>query len=279
MFQKGHLVRRIDPAWGDDDRAIEAEIDTFHWTNAAPQVGFFNMGRADAGQAGTGNGNLWRAAENFVLRNAVSENRQRVTSFTGPVFRDDDRPYRDIQIPGAFFKVTAWVDDGELKSLALLVDQSQVFREWPEGIGTAEFAESATEEEAFQDPKELERVDDFLSAVQHIESLTGLDFGESMRAGDIRKGEEIIEVTPNTDLPFGSTNGSSQLGEERKDDLTLISGLGRTFEHRLNTIGVFRFKQIAGWSTEQADTMGDRIGAGGRIRRDDWIGQAQNLAN
>jgi endonuclease G len=47
MFQRGHLVRRMDPAWGSDDLALQADADTFHWTNCSPQVGFFNMGRAN----------------------------------------------------------------------------------------------------------------------------------------------------------------------------------------------------------------------------------------
>jgi endonuclease G len=106
MFQKGHLVRRLDPAWGDETRALEAELDTFHWTNAAPQVGFFNQGTADEDQPGTGRGNLWRAAENYVLRNAVAED-QRVISFTGPVFRDDDREFRHLRIPGKSTASTA----------------------------------------------------------------------------------------------------------------------------------------------------------------------------
>ena len=46
MFQRGHLVRRMDPAWGSDAMARQSDADTFHWTNCSPQVGFFNMGRA-----------------------------------------------------------------------------------------------------------------------------------------------------------------------------------------------------------------------------------------
>ena len=44
MFQQGHLTRRQDPLWGDEDLIPFANGDTFHVTNCAPQVGFFNMG-------------------------------------------------------------------------------------------------------------------------------------------------------------------------------------------------------------------------------------------
>lgn len=34
-LDRGHLVRRLDPCWGED--AIQANFDTFHYTNCAPQ--------------------------------------------------------------------------------------------------------------------------------------------------------------------------------------------------------------------------------------------------
>ncbi|MCG8604230.1 DNA/RNA non-specific endonuclease [bacterium] len=207
MFQKGHLVRRLDPAWGDETRALEAEQDTFHYTNAAPQVGFFNQGRADEDQPGTGNGKLWRAAENYVLRNAVAED-QKVISFTGPIFNDDDRLYRNIRIPARFFKVTVWVEQGKLCSLALIVDQSKVYDTWPENIGTPEFLASAGEAEAFQDPDELARVSDFLSTVEEVEKATELDFGTSVRNADVRKGQTSERVTVDTVLPLSTSNVS-----------------------------------------------------------------------
>jgi hypothetical protein len=39
MFQKGHLVRRIDPCWGEDEVALAAEADTFHWTTPRRKSG------------------------------------------------------------------------------------------------------------------------------------------------------------------------------------------------------------------------------------------------
>ena len=115
MFQKGHLVRLLDPAWGSEEMALRAEKDTFHWTNCVPQVGFFNQGTARASILGSGRGNLWRSVENYVLRSAVAED-ERVSCFTGPIFDDyADRPYRGIKIPGRFFKVV-WSEQGSLRS-------------------------------------------------------------------------------------------------------------------------------------------------------------------
>ncbi|MEV6339640.1 DNA/RNA non-specific endonuclease [Nocardia vinacea] len=182
MFQRGHLVRRLDPVWGSDDLALAAELDTFHFTNCTPQVGFFNQGTADPAKPGTGGGRLWRAVENYVLRNAVAEH-QRVTCFTGPVFDEADRTFRGIRVPGRFFKIAVWVEGGRLRSLAMLADQRPVLEVWPEALEP-----EALGEENFQDSGELDRVADFLSTVKGVEKLTGLDFGDAVRAADIRTG-------------------------------------------------------------------------------------------
>ena len=59
-LDRGHLVRRRDPAWGDTDaQAKAANDDTFHYTNAAPQHHLFNAGRT-----------LWVGLEDYVLQNA-----------------------------------------------------------------------------------------------------------------------------------------------------------------------------------------------------------------
>lgn len=199
MFQKGHLVRRLDPCWGDDSIALLAEEDSFHWTNCSPQVGFFNQGTAAQNKPGTGRGQLWRAAENYVLRNAAAE-KQRVTSFTGPIFTDEDRDYRGVLVPGRFFKVTVWVEDGDLQSLAMIVDQSQVIEVWPEALFTGGEALGAAE--AFMDEDELDKVEDFLSTIAAVEEATGLDFGKAVRDSDVRKGTTEERVDQASDIPL-----------------------------------------------------------------------------
>ncbi len=194
MFQKGHLVRRLDPCWGEDNIALLAELDSFHWTNAAPQIGFFNQGKASADLAGSGGGKLWRAVENYVLRNAVASG-MRISSFTGPIFKENDRVYRNIKIPGSFFKVTIWSEGNKLRSLAMIADQSIVTDVWPESLFSG--GEALTEGEAFADPQELNQVQDFLSTLALVEKATGLDFGAAVRNADIRKGERAENVSGN----------------------------------------------------------------------------------
>jgi endonuclease G len=179
IFQKGHITLRGDPAWGTENQAQAAERDTFFYTNAAPQVGFFNQGsRLD--RPGSKGKLRWRAVETYVLRNAVTM-RSRINVFAGPVFDDKKDPdYRfDSKVPMRFWKIAVWAEDDELRSIALLADQTELIKVMPEA------AESA---EAFADNLELARVSEFLTTVTQIEKLTGLDFGQAVRGADVRAG-------------------------------------------------------------------------------------------
>ena len=63
------------------------------------------------------------------------------------------------------------------------------------------------------------------------------------------------------------------------DDLTRIKGLGPKLAEQLNALGVTRFAQIAAWDEAEIDRIDALLGRfQGRIRRDDWQGQARLLA-
>ena len=42
VFDRGHMVRRLDPVWGAEGAARLANADTHHYTNSCPQVHPFN---------------------------------------------------------------------------------------------------------------------------------------------------------------------------------------------------------------------------------------------
>ena len=111
-LDRGHLVRRNDPVWGEPAEAARANTDTFMFTNAAPQASGFNQSRE-----------LWLGLEDHVLEHArVHE--LKLSVFTGPVLADDDPPYRGIRIPLRFWKVAAWHDGNGLATTGFVVDQS-----------------------------------------------------------------------------------------------------------------------------------------------------------
>ncbi|MDF3886682.1 DNA/RNA non-specific endonuclease [Cupriavidus basilensis] len=163
-FDKGHLVRREDVAWGESyDDVQRANGDTYHITNCTPQVKTFNRSSTP------GTDTNWGDLENYVMRQAKTE---RVSLFSGPVFDDadetfvgvsDEGPVR-VKIPSRFWKVAVVNDSGTLKSFAFLLEQdlSDV---------QAEFVVTP----AWRP---------FMVPLSDLEQMTGLRFAQAMHAGD-----------------------------------------------------------------------------------------------
>jgi endonuclease G, mitochondrial len=150
-LDRGHLVRRLDPAWGAArDVAKAANDDTFHFTNCTPQHEDFNQ-----------NQTTWAGIEDYILENA--DNRDlRVTVFTGPILADDDDRFRGVQLPRQFWKVVVMVRaDGDLSATGYLLSQAALI----DGLerGPAEFSYGAYRT--------------FQVRVADIEQLTRLSFG------------------------------------------------------------------------------------------------------
>ncbi|MET8182480.1 DNA/RNA non-specific endonuclease [Streptomyces sp. NPDC005336] len=155
-LDKGHLVRRLDPVWGTE--ASTADQDTFHYTNAAPQMDIFNQGKQ-----------LWQGLENFLLEHAENFHRK-LTVFTGPVLEDSDPPYRGIKVPLRFWKVAAFMQDGGLAATAYVLDQSPDLTKDAAAQAMAEAARAG-------DPPPLGAFRTFQVPVLDIADLTGLDLG------------------------------------------------------------------------------------------------------
>jgi predicted flap endonuclease-1-like 5' DNA nuclease len=66
----------------------------------------------------------------------------------------------------------------------------------------------------------------------------------------------------------------------RQDDLKLISGVGPGLERKLKDAGITSFAQIVALTdAEIQDLEANVVKFAGRIKRDDWIGQAQQLVD
>ena len=64
----------------------------------------------------------------------------------------------------------------------------------------------------------------------------------------------------------------------KADDLKKIKGVGPKIEQTLHELGVYHFDQIAAWTPAEIDWVDDYLSFKGRIGRDNWIGQAAELA-
>ncbi|MGW4651538.1 DNA/RNA non-specific endonuclease [Kitasatospora sp. NPDC004289] len=167
-LDRGHLVRRLDPVWGGEAEALQANDDTFYLTNAAPQSEEFNRGKL-----------LWLGLESYLLDHAADSERKLVV-LSGPVLRAGDPPYRGVRIPLSFWKVTAFLtEDGELASTAYLLDQSPDLATAGPALAAAEAAGAVPPLGAFRT---------FQTPVSDIAALTGLDLGPLPAADRLRPG-------------------------------------------------------------------------------------------
>jgi endonuclease G len=153
-FSRGHMTRRQDPDWGTKAVAALADADTFHATNAAPQVQRFN-------------GGLWGRIEDYILANTRRDS-MRVCVFTGPVFADADPVIHGVKVPVRFWKVVAFLHDstGQLTATGYVASQAREIG----GLRPA-----ITPSFVFGDFENQQR------PLAAIEALTGLSFGALAR--------------------------------------------------------------------------------------------------
>ena len=68
--------------------------------------------------------------------------------------------------------------------------------------------------------------------------------------------------------------------ESSKDDLKRIKGIGPFIEEKLNVLGIFTFEQLSKLTDDDVDKINKIIEFfPGRAKRDNWVGQAQNIIN
>lgn len=61
------------------------------------------------------------------------------------------------------------------------------------------------------------------------------------------------------------------------DDLKKILGIGSVLEEKLNDMGVYHYSQIAEFTDSDIENINTHLNFPGRIERDEWIPQAQEL--
>ena len=144
-LDRGHLVRRLDPAWGTVKLAKVANDDTFHFTNCSPQHANLNQ-------------KIWADLEDHLLDHA-GEDRVRLTVFTGAVFKTDDPVYRGVALPRRFWKVAVMQDSaGALLAAAFVQSQRTMLV----GLKESDFLRQDMRTDQFK--------------VAQVEALTGLLF-------------------------------------------------------------------------------------------------------
>lgn len=94
-LDRGHLARRQDLLWGPIEEAERANVDSFFYTNMAPQHEDFNQSSA---------GGIWGELENAIFADTDVHD-LRLSLLGGPILQPDDRVYRGVLIPSDFWKI------------------------------------------------------------------------------------------------------------------------------------------------------------------------------
>ena len=164
-FDRGHLVRRLDPSWSvksgksGEAEAKFADEDTFHYSNSAPQVGKFNRGD-------------WGDIEDYVLdRTQMLE--KRVTVFTGPIFRPNDPKY------GVKRKGGPWLIPASFWKIAVIEKEPGVFAATAFIHGQTKLLQQLYEAQVFtltNPGLNKLREKDIQTTIAHVSELAALDF-------------------------------------------------------------------------------------------------------
>jgi endonuclease G, mitochondrial len=163
----GHLVRRLDPVWGEN--YLEANNDTFHLTVCAPQHKKLNRV-------------TWLGLEDFILKNTDNED-LKVSVFSGPVFSEKDIDYRGIKVPLQFWKMAALVkNDGTPSVSAYLLSHEEFLDDLAERglIGDTGFGEYKT----------------FQISLEKLQTLTNLNLDALLKYDPIHKERGLMSSKP-----------------------------------------------------------------------------------
>jgi endonuclease G len=160
-MQRGHLFKREDAMWGDDEEAIKhADEHSFTITNATPMIANFNNVE-------------WGDLEDIVSRESKAG--KKFSYFAGPVFRSTDRFFNQLRpdvpaserrkgmrVPESFWKIVAWVDDEGLHAAGFILEQTDEIAEHGPIVEEIDFGS--------YEQKQV--------SIEEIERATGLRFPE-----------------------------------------------------------------------------------------------------
>ena len=107
------------------------------------------------------------------------------------------------------------------------------------------------------------RIARLTAEIEAVAGETGADFAKSAKkaASKMSKAMEAVVAAP-----------------EAADDLTAIKGLGASMVDKLKAEGITTFAQIAALKKAEAEALDAKIGARGRVIRNEWVKQAKALA-
>jgi endonuclease G len=195
----GHVVRRDDACWGDNDQYIEyANSDTFHLTNCTPQHEAFNQANPK-GEEYEGIHGVWGALEEHIKKELKNADNKAII-FAGPSLAKND-PVEDfghgpIKYPLRFWKVVCALDEnGKLFSYGFWLDQSDVVKDFGLGLERLDFDKFKKQQMPIREISDRTKVV-FDEDVYKTDVLKNNPFTESSDRGIDYKSVEEIQIRP-----------------------------------------------------------------------------------
>jgi endonuclease G len=165
-FQKGHMVRFYDPAWGSSEEQIKvAKGDTFHFTNCCPQIAKLNVG-------------VWNDLEDYYMARSIFQD-DKITVFTGPIFNKAKTIDR-LLVPLNFWKVIVYNTDEGIEAMGFLISHEFAMQKIVERLMLLEEQRQVNPtlgEEDIERLFEEKSIKKFMVKIQLIEEKTGINFG------------------------------------------------------------------------------------------------------
>ena len=144
--------------------------------------------------------------------------------------------------------------------------------------------------------KALEIAEEQEAVAQYGSADSGASLGDILGAALAKGGDETAEApaessagtedsAPEAAAPVAAAADASKMDDKGRlsepqgeaDDLKKISGVGPAFEKKLNSAGIFHFWQLAALKPEQVEALEEELSMQGRMERDEWVKQANEL--
>lgn len=178
-FQKGHMVRYYDPAWGDSiEIKMKAINDTFYYTNCCPQLRYLNSGD-------------WLNLEDYAIARAIFQD-EKVTVFSGPIFKNAMQVGK-LLVPVNFWKIIVYRKKNKIEAIGFLLSQQIIFEKMVlDGLmieTDKKYSKPTLKKEDIERLFDKKNLKGYVVPIKKIEEKTGLKFG--LNTVDYLKKKEV----------------------------------------------------------------------------------------
>lgn len=115
----------------------------------------------------------------------------------------------------------------------------------------------------------------------HRQELTKVKILEVLGKGQKASKKASKKEAPKTEAKAAASKGGKfellKAAKGEGDDISLLSGVGPALEKKLHEYGIFHFWQVAGMKADDIAKMDEELKLGGRVEREEWVDQAQEL--